>query len=571
MERLRQILARIDGKGYKAYKEIQGEYRFPKFLLFIDYVQGDPFASPSRIRVRVEQRVTKHRPEWVNSPLRQTALEDWWVRKWADRIGRFSHRATGTGKSGLIAIDRPGQQILKRSAAIVTPDYVEVRLSIGLPARGRTVLGKQAQQMLLSDLPQLVEETCILSERDVRSIEKRMQLVDNQQAIREEMERNGWVSFVADGSVLPRKSGINDQPLRGEAVIPFRTPPSFKVSISVPHGNPITGMAIPRGVTLIVGGGYHGKSTLLKAIERGVYHHIEGDGREYVLTVPDAVKIRAEDGRRVEKVNISPFIGELPFGRATTSFSTEDASGSTSQAANIMESLEMGCSCLLIDEDTSATNFMIRDARMQALVSKGKEPITPFIDKVRQLYEEKGISTILVLGGSGDYFDVADHVIMMDHYSPYDVTAEAKAIARSYALERKREGGAAFGEVTPRYPLAKGFDAHKGRKEKADALGLETIQLGTNRIDLAALEQLVDPSQTRAIAQILRVLGDKADGNKSLRELIDEVFADLERHGFDAISPFRRGHHPGDLALPRKFEVAGAINRLRSLQVRGEK
>ncbi|MBH8597724.1 ABC-ATPase domain-containing protein [Thermoactinomyces sp. CICC 10523] len=570
MERLSQILTRIDGKGYKAYKDIQGEYRFGKFTLFIDHVQGDPFASPSRIRIRVSQRITKHRPEWLKNALRQTALEDWWVRKWAERIGRFSRRTTGTGKSGLIAIDRPGQQILKRAAAVVTADHLEVRLSVGLPARGRTVLGKQARQMLLEDLPQLVDETCILREADFRSIEARMQLVDNQQAIREEMDRNGWVSFVADGSILPRKSGINDQPLRGESVIPFRTPPSFKVSIAVPHGAPITGMAIPRGVTLIVGGGYHGKSTLLKAIERGVYHHIEGDGREYVLTVPDAVKIRSEDGRRVEKVNISPFISRLPFGRATERFSTDDASGSTSQAANIMESLEMGCSCLLMDEDTSATNFMIRDARMQALVSKGKEPITPFIDKVRQLYEEKGVSTILVLGGSGDYFDVADHVIMMDHYTPCDVTEEAKDIARSYQLARKREGGESFGEVTPRFPLAEGFDAHKGRKEKADALGLDTIQLGTGRIDLSALEQLVDPSQTRAIAQILRVLGEKVDGSKSLRELIDEVFAELKQQGFDAISPYRRGHHPGDLALPRKLEVAGAVNRLRSLEVRGE-
>jgi predicted ABC-class ATPase len=569
MERLRQILRRIDGKGYKAYKDLQGDYSFPRFQLFIDYVQGDPFASPSRIRVRVDKRHAGFRDEWISQPYRQTALEDWWARKWAKNIERYSHRVRGTGKSGLIAIDRPGQQILKRAAVVVTTDYMEARLSIGLPARGRSVLGRQAEQMLLTDLQQLVEETGFLTVQDDQAIEKRMQLVDNQQAIRRAMKENGWVAFVADGSILPRESGVSDRPLKGE-VIPFRAPSSLKVSVPVPHGEPVRGMAIPRGVTLIVGGGYHGKSTLLKAIERGVYHHIEGDGREYVLTVTDAVKIRAEDGRRVEKVNISPFISELPFGRETKNFSTDDASGSTSQAANIMESLEMGSSCLLIDEDTSATNFMIRDARMQALVSKGKEPITPFIDKVRQLYEEKGVSTILVLGGSGDYFDVADYVIMMDHYLPYDVTNEAKKIAKSYVLERKREGGEAFGEVTPRYPLAKGFDAHKGKKEKVDAKGLDTILFGTRTIDLSALEQLVDPSQTRAIAQMLKVLGERAKGQKSLRQLIEELYEEVERHGFDAISPYRRGQHPGELALPRKIEVAGAVNRLRTLVVKGE-
>ncbi|SEN52622.1 Predicted ATPase of the ABC class [Lihuaxuella thermophila] len=316
-----------------------------------------------------------------------------------------------------------------------------------------------------------------------------------------------------------------------------------------------------------MGGGYHGKSTLLKAIERGVYDHIERDGREYVLTDPDAVKVRAEDGRRVEKVNISPFINNLPFGRSTESFSTEDASGSTSQAANIMENLEMGCSCLLIDEDTSATNFMIRDARMQALVSKGKEPITPFIDKVRQLYEQKNVSTILVLGGSGDYFDIADRVILMDHYLPYDVTAEAKRIAQTHTLGRQPEGGKHFGEITPRRPLSKGLNARKGNKEKADAKGLHTIMFGTVQLDLSALEQLVDPSQTRAIALMLKKFGEMADGQYCLSELVGKLYSEIGERGLDIISPFY-GQHPGDLALPRKYELAGALNRLRTLVVK---
>lgn len=567
MEHLRQILNRIDGKGYKAYKQIQGEYHFPLFTLFIDYVQGDPFASPSRIRVRMPQTKAKFPSDWYQPSHRKIALEDWLTRKWAYNIDQLSRRAKGSGKSGLIAVDRPGQEILKRTSVIVNSDFVEVRLMVGLPAQGRTVLGRQAAQMLLSDLPLLAERSLLLTAEDRTLVEKRMQLTDNQRSLRETMHERGWVAFIADGSVLPRESGVSDRPLKSERAVPFQSPPTLRQTVEVPHGPAISGMAIPQGITLIVGGGYHGKSTLLKAIERGVYDHIEGDGREYVLTDPEAVKVRAEDGRRVEKVNISPFINNLPFGRSTESFSTEDASGSTSQAANIMESLEMGCSCLLIDEDTSATNFMIRDARMQALVSKGKEPITPFIDKVRQLYEEKNVSTILVLGGSGDYFDVADHVILMDHYLPYDVTPEAKRIAKAHALGRQPEGGDDFGEITPRRPLAKGFDARKGKKEKVDAKGLHTILFGTVQLDLSALEQLVDPSQTRAIALMLKKLGEMADGKHCLSEMVAKLYSEIEDRGLDVLSPFY-GQHPGDLALPRKYELAGALNRLRSLVVK---
>lgn len=567
MERLRQILHRIDGKGYKAYKDLEGEYRFPSFWLWIDYVQGDPFASPSRIRIELRREQSRVEPDWIRTPERQTAFQDWVARKWVRQLDRFSFKANGTGKSGLMTMDRPGQVILRRTAVIAEPDRLEVRLHIGLPARGRTVLGKQAEQMLLTYIPQLVKETS-LTEEDKKQIRQSLELADNQQAIRRTLREKGWIAFISDGAVLPRESGISDRPLKKGQVIPFRSPESLRVKIPVPHGEPVTGMAIPEGITLVVGGGYHGKSTLLKAIERGVYNHIAGDGREYVLTVEDAVKIRAEDGRRVEKVNISPFINRLPFGKETHHFSTDDASGSTSQAANIMESLEMGCSCLLIDEDTSATNFMIRDARMQALVVKDKEPITPFIDKIRQLYEEKNVSTILVLGGSGDYFDVADHVIMMDHYEPHDVTLRAREIAGAYQSKRRQEGGQGFGAVSSRKPLPASFQAQKGRKEKVDAKGLKTIAMGTTTIDLSYLEQLVDPSQTRAIAQILRLLSKRANGVKDLSQLLHEIEEEIRQKGLDFLSPFRG--HPGDLAMPRKYEIAAAINRMRTLDIKGE-
>ena len=327
----------------------------------------------------------------------------------------------------------------------------------------------------------------------------------------------------------------------------------------------MAGMGLRKGVTLIVGGGYHGKSTLLRALELGVYNHIPGDGREFVITNPRTMKIRAEDGRRIEKVDISPFISNLPFDQDTRAFSTDDASGSTSQAANIIEALEVGTQVLLIDEDTSATNFMIRDQRMQELVKKDKEPITPFIDKVHQLYEDLGVSTILAIGGSGDYFDVADFVICMMEYKPFDLTSEAHAIAKKYKTGRSPEGGQSFGRIIERIPLAESFNPSKGRREvRISSKGLQSIVFGAYTIDLGSVEQLVSVSQTRAIGAAIYRATKYMDEKKTLREIVDKVLEDIGKNGLETLD----NRPVGDYAEFRGLELACAINRLRTLLVR---
>lgn len=565
LEALRQKLLQIDRRGYKAYKEIQGSYRGEGFWLHIDHVQPDPFASPSRVRVEIPREVAKYPDDWCQPPSRKVAFEDFIAREVASRIRSRHPDRRGSGKSGIIYIDAPGQEVLPRTAVLVDRGKLEVRLSVGLPGEGRTVLGRVAAGMLCDDLPLIVNSAVLGLDR--RRLLRHLELADQQEAIRGYLEKHGYVAFIANGSVLPRASGISNLPLRGSQVVPFQSPPSREIEIPVPHRTPIRGMAIPPGVTLIVGGGFHGKSTLLKAIERGVYNHVAGDGREYVLTNNTAFKVRAEDGRRIEKVNISPFIGELPYGKDTVRFSTDDASGSTSQAANIIEALEAGSRLLLIDEDTSATNFMIRDARMQELVGRDKEPITPFIDKVRQLYTEHQVSTILVLGGSGDYFDVADTVLMMDAYRPVEVTGEARRIAEKIKTVRRNEGGRRFGEITPRVVEPQSFNPLLGDREKADCKGLHTIILGRSQLDLSFVEQLIDPSQTRAIALMLSRLARIADGHTTLAALIDRLYQQVESKGLESLSPYY-GKHPGDLALPRRLELAAAVNRLRTLQVK---
>ncbi|MCL6635278.1 MAG: ABC-ATPase domain-containing protein [Peptococcaceae bacterium] len=566
MEKLIQLLKRINGKGYGAYKDLAGAYDFPDFTLYIDHVQGDPFAPPSRIRARVPMQKAAFPKELWAAKSRRIGLQDYLARLVAEQIKRNAGGSRGTGKSGLIYIDSGGQEILERTALVINSEYVEARLSVGLPAFGRTIAGNSALVMLTEELPGIIRKSLFYGNIKAGEALAFVQLKEDQQFIRRELARRGLVSFIADGSVLPRESGVSQKPLRGRAV-PFKAPADLTVEMNLPNKGPVRGMGIPEGVTLIVGGGYHGKSTLLRAIERGVYDHIPGDGREYVITRQDAVKIRAEDGRRVEKVDISPFINNLPFGKDTTAFSTDDASGSTSQAANIIEALEVGTSLLLLDEDTSATNFMIRDARMQALVARDREPITPFVDKVRQLYTDMSVSTILVMGGSGDYFDAADLVIMMDQYRPSVVTGRAREIAGEKPTGRRPEGGAGFGRIRHRIPLRQGFNPERGGRTKVDAKGLHTIVFGTSTIELSFLEQLVDASQTRAIADLILYLSRKyVDDRRTLSQLLQAVYGEMEEKGLDVISPFY-GRHPGDYAMPRPQEVAGAVNRLRTLVV----
>ena len=561
---LKSLLQRIDGKGYKAYKDLQGMYNLEGFHLAVDYVQGDPFASPSRIRAVVPMNRAGFPRDSFDTPVKKEALKDYLTRSFHETLKKEYSGAKGTGKSGMISIDAPGQEVLERTSIYIDQEKVEVRLEVGLPAGGRRVLGRVCEKMLMESLPPFIEKNLYYKNVNQEALWKSLRLREDQEALWTVMKEKGWIAFVKNHSILPRESGISQRPLKNGAV-PFQSPPSLEVTVNLPHRGEIKGMALKKGVTLIVGGGYHGKSTLLQAIELGVYPHIAGDGREFVLTDPEAMKIRAEDGRRVEKVNISPFINNLPHKTDTKAFSTENGSGSTSQAANIIEALEGGAKTLLIDEDTSATNFMIRDDRMKGLVHKDKEPISPFIDKVEGLYRDFGVSTVLVIGGSGDYFDVADQVIMMDEYLPKEVTQEAKAIAKEHPRSQGNPSEAFF-EIKGRIPLKASFP--KDRKGiKIKTRGMKTMQYNRLDIELYGLEQLISASQTNSIGEIFKFLiNKKVDETKDFKSLLEETYEIIDQEGLEGIASYRG--HPGNLAKPRKLEVLGALNRYRNLKVR---
>lgn len=568
-ENLISTLKRIDRKGYKAYMDIRGSYDFGRFSLSVDHVQGDPFASPSRISVMVKRSEAGFDPSLFSNPVRKMAGADFLTRLFHRAILRTVKGSRGMGKSGMVSVDNPNQEVLRRNSCVITDETIEVRFVTGLPAAGRTILGDEAIAIFSDEIPRIVNSSLFSKNVDNDEFRRHVDSVEDQEHLRSMLSDLGLVAFVADGSILPRRSGVDDRPL-DVGVVPFVSPESLRVAVELPHRGEIFGMGIPCGVTLIVGGGFHGKSTLLVALERGVYPHIPGDGRELVVCDPYAVKIRAEDGRYIEKVNISPFIKNLPMGRDTERFSTDNASGSTSQAANIMEALEIGAKLLLIDEDTSATNFMIRDERMQELIDKEKEPITPFVDKVGKLKSDLGVSTVLVMGGSGDYFDVADTVIAMDNYLPYDMSRDAKDIAEKHKASRIDEGGEKFGDVTQRIPNSHSFDPSRGKKEvKIDAKGIQKILYGRLDIDLSGLSQVVDISQTRAIGNIVHIYATRyAKEGLNLGDGIRKVFKELDGSkgdgGLDILLPYK----VGNLAAPRIFEVAGVVNRMRSLKVK---
>ncbi len=564
----------LDGRSYAAYKATVGRYEAPEgWVLRIDRVQPDPYAPPTRIRLEIPAdlpglEILADRG-LVGTVDRRLAVRD------------FLTRELHAGFKGTaLSIASPGQEILERSAVVLLPDAdpqedgedgeqaasaaawtLEIRARMALPARGRSIQGHEAARIVSRDLTREVGTALDLTGRRAERLTAHVAALEDHRALARAVRENGWVSFLADGAELPRRSGVSDAPMRTGAV-PLRAPEPLAAVVELPHAGRVRGTAIGSGVTVIVGGGYHGKSTLLAAIERGVYPHVPGDGRELVATVPDAVKVRAADGRAVTGVDLSPFISHLPGGRDTTAFTTKNASGSTSQAASIIEAIEAGASALLLDEDTSATNLLIRDARMRALVADEREPITPFVDRVGAL-SASGVSTVMVMGGSGDYLDVADRVVLMDSYALRDATTEAAAVAAaqprvSTALSQWPTAGA-------RVPLPSPPRDRRG-PVRTRSRGLTQVTLDREDIDVADVSGIVDPGQAEAIAHALRaLLEQRFDGESSLAQCLEDLDALLDDEGLDALGSARE--HPAFLVRPRAVDVAGAVNRYRSLEL----
>ena len=532
-------------------------------MLSIDHVQGDPFAAPSKVSVHVPGKLAGFPTELYDKKHKRIALQDYLIRQFSRQVQSFTFKAKGSGKSGLLSVSRCGQEILERTACEIDKNgMVIVRMEVGFPANGRTINARELCKILFEFLPGCVKKSLYYSALDAKAVQKNKELSEDQQFIRQELTRLNLSAFVANNSILPRESGVSDRPMKG--AVPFQSPESMEVTLNLPYHGDITGMGIPQGITLVVGGGYHGKSTLLKALELGVYNHIAGDGREYVITDGTAMKIRAEDGRSIKQVDISMFINNLPNRKDTLHFCTEDASGSTSQAANVVEAIETGSNLLLIDEDTSATNFMIRDELMQRVVNRKSEPITPFIDRVQELSNKRNISTILVAGSSGSYFHKADCIIQMDHYLPKDITAFAKGEAAAFPLPEEPVSPA----NEPSYQRIVKVDGafRKNDRIKIKTQGKDSIVINKDTIDLRYVEQLTDMEQLGTLGQLMKYAQlHLFDGKRTLGDAAEELGKILDEKGISAVC--EGNYVPGGYAMPRKQEIYACLNRCRQLRM----
>ena len=561
---LRTALRDIDHRSYPAYKSLTGNWSFGQYILNIEHVQGDPFAAPSQLSVAVDARTAGFPSRYWSTAWIRTALEDYLLRRFGFQAGRFSRQAKGSGKSGVLDVTRPGQEVLERTDCQVRGGAVTLRFEVGFPANGRTINARELERILFDFVPVCVEQGLLYANTPKGEAEQVIALAEDQHFIRAELDRLGLAAFVADGSVLPRESGVSDRPMRD--AVPFRSPEEMAVTLELPNRGPLRGMGVRRGITLIAGGGYHGKSTLLKALERGVYDHIAGDGREYVITDADAVKIRAEDGRKVTDTDISLFINHLPSGRDTTKFSTLDASGSTSQAANIAEALEAGSRVLLMDEDTSATNFMVRDELMQAVIARDQEPITPFLERSRDLWQKAGVSLILVVGSCGTYFHIADQVIQMDAYHAHDITAQAKAALSGRPVPALSAPGfhlpvgKRIVDLSGSTQTRKNYrgDGYRQERLKVKRFGKTAFTVGDRELDLRYVEQLVDSGQTQALAYMVRYAREHLAG-RSVDEIAAALLQLIEEKGLGAVC----GGNviPAGVTLPRLQEIFACFNR----------
>ena len=561
---LKNLLNRIDHRGYPAYKDTKGEYKFPGYILSIDHVQGDPFASPSKVSVHVSGKSAGFPRELYQGRHQRIALQDELTRQFGKKAERFAFKAKGSGKSGLISVSRCGQEVLERTACSIAPKSGDVilRMEIGFPANGRTINARELDKILFEFVPECVKSALIYKNMDAKKLREIIDLAEDQQYIREMLPKLGLCAFVANGSILPRESGVSSRPMRGG--IRFQSPKEQEVTLDLPHAGKLTGMGIKKGITLIVGGGYHGKSTLLKALELGVYNHISGDGREYVITDDTAVKLRAEDGRSIQKTDISMFINDLPNGKDTVGFYTEDASGSTSQAANVIEGIEAGTSLFLIDEDTSATNFMIRDELMQRVIHREMEPITPFIERIREMYEEYGISTIIVAGSSGAYFHIAARIIQMDRYIPKDITALAKQEAEKFPAISSPEQKAKKPDFDRCPRPDKAFRGNERIKMKT--MGKEAVMINRDTIDLRYVEQITDSEQVTALGYCVRYAQKHLlDGKKNLQQIVTELEEVMEKKSLAAIC--ESSSSIACMAMPRKQEIFACFDRYRGLKM----
>ncbi len=558
---LKNILQDINGESYKSYKSIEGEFLFNDYILYVDHVQDDAFPSPSKMRVKIAQSLALFPDDTYSNRSREVALRDFITRRFYESIQTYCKADIELKESGPISIENPGQEILERSTAFIDQSYVEIRFTLKLPYSGKNVEGNLAEDILFNKLPKIISNSLLFENLDKEALYQHIKTYEDADFLRNELENLRLIAFVAEGSILPRRSDGSSLPIEMDRAVPFASPNNLKMDVELPNKGQITGMGLPRGITLIIGEFGNGKTTLLNALEQGIYNHIPGDGREFVVSNPNSVKIRAEEDRNIENVDISAFISTHSSGRNIHSFSSDNAGDYISQAANVIEAIEIGADVLLIDEDTSASNFLISEQSSSEGNTEINETITPFVDQARNLYSGYMVSSILVIDSPDNYFDIADFVIRMTDYEAKDITLETKELADKNRMSRN---DIYFGTIAERIPLVESLDPGKGKQSiEISPKGNNYLEFGSSIIDLSSIEQIASISQTKAICKAIMYSKKYMDGKKSFRQLTSLVMLDIGRSGLDVLNPSLSGEY----AEFRKIELAAVFNRINSLKI----
>ncbi len=582
MHNLDKLVASIADQPFRAIHKLYGSYHFPCFELSFIKMQGSPGANPASIaEIKITLRDSEIPEDFLQSAECKLAVADFLIRRFRQGIGAFALQNRGKEGSGSFNTIALSQKMLNRDSVLFGDEAIYLRFSISLPAKGTgggVFDAEQAWIMLSQELVTIVGSTFFYQQYDDSTRMLLQQFVDVQK-IRTEiiqfMEQHDLVAFIANDALLPRISGVDDRPATCANVTTFQSPASLQINIPLQNSNSISGMGIKEGITCITGGGYHGKSTLMQAILAGVYAHIPGDGREYVVTREDAFFIRAEEGRSIRDVDISPFISDLPNGLKTDHFSTDNASGSTSQAANIVEAVESGSRLLLFDEDTCATNFLVRDELIKKILDAAQEPIKPLYSMVRSLWKKHHVSMIFVVGGLGYFLQKADTCLLMENYRCHDITAKVRdrlgsipeedvAIA-DFAISRRLTAD----NFDPAYKNQR-LNKTMPKRIKDLRNAPRQLEYGMDLINLEAVAQLVEAPQILTIGYCLLMLRNKmnlSDGRpETIRCWINWLYDEIAKHGLSVLKP----DYPGTLSMSRKYELAAAINRIRSLNIAQE-
>jgi predicted ABC-class ATPase len=554
-----EIIEGIDGRSREEFAKLVGDFDFSRYVVKIGRLRPDGRSFP--LSVRVPQIIAGFPEEIFETPIRRMALEDYLIRNLATAIEEISSFDEEGVAYRNIEIATPGQKILPRTSMLVSDEYIETHLAVRLPLRDELIDGEKLEDIFFEELQELVVSTLIYCNLDYDELSSFLDIMEDAGRIRQLLASQGLISFVGEGSLLKREPFTDDVDL---FQAPLMIDEKLKTSIDVPNAGTVSGLGIKDGITLIIGDEYSGRCDLIAAISAGIYNHVPGDGREFVASMPDTVYISEEPGRSVQKVDISPFVISEDEGFAE--FSSDAADGFESEAAALVENIEVGARILLFDESTSSPAFLAGDERIGGLISGGDPRTVPLAARARQLTEEIGAA--LVVAGNRNisaFIPVADTILLIEDYTVSDITEQAKALG--IAEIKVEESTRGFQELADRkrWVVPSSIDPSLG-KEDAHIVAYEKqlLEFGRNLIDLSVIEQLADSDQTRTIGQVLyylklRYLGE----SNSLNSLLDYVDRDLSTEGLACLSPEFRS----DLARPRRYEIAAALNRLPSFRV----